>query len=66
MQTVALRLICEREDDIKAFVQQEYWSITAHLIFRGKNFTAKLHSIDGKGFTLPDESAVNSFSATSI
>ncbi|NIW38496.1 MAG: DNA topoisomerase I, partial [Gemmatimonadetes bacterium] len=31
VQTVALRLICEREDEIRAFVQEEYWSILAHL-----------------------------------
>jgi DNA topoisomerase I len=31
VQTVALRLITEREDEIRAFVPEEYWSITAHL-----------------------------------
>ena len=52
VQTVALRLICEREDEIRAFVQEEYWSITAHLERIEHPFDAKLHKIDGKAFTL--------------
>ena len=36
VQSVALRLICDREDEIDAFVQEEYWSITAHLSQAGK------------------------------
>jgi len=43
VQSVALRLICEREREIQSFVPEEYWSITAHL--RGQNppdFEAKL------------------------
>ncbi|MEQ1856323.1 MAG: type I DNA topoisomerase [Longimicrobiales bacterium] len=55
VQTVALRLICEREDEIRAFVQQEYWSITAHLERDAQAFEAKLHKIDGKAFALENE-----------
>ena len=57
VQTVALRLICEREDAIRAFEEQEYWSITARLRRLDHEFDAKLHKIDGKAFTLEDESA---------
>ena len=57
VQTVALRLICEREDDIRAFVQEEYWSVTAHLEREGQAFDAKLHQIDGKAFTLANQVA---------
>ena len=57
VQTVALRLICEREDEVRAFVEQEYWSITAHLSRDHQAFEAKLHQIDGKKFTLDDEEA---------
>ncbi|MEX2294709.1 MAG: type I DNA topoisomerase, partial [Gemmatimonadota bacterium] len=57
VQTVALRLICEREDEIKAFVAQEYWSITAHLEKDDQPFEAKLHQLDGKAFTLGDEAS---------
>jgi len=52
VQTVALRLICEREDEIRAFQEEEYWSVTAHLEKDGQRFQAKLHQIQGKAFTL--------------
>jgi DNA topoisomerase-1 len=55
VQTVALRLICEREDEIRAFVQEEYWSITAHLEREDQRFDAKLHQIEGKAFTIDNE-----------
>jgi DNA topoisomerase-1 len=57
VQTVALRLICEREEEIRAFEPEEYWSITAHLVKDGQPFDARLHKIDGKSFTLGDEEA---------
>ena len=46
VQSVAVRLICEREAEIEAFIPQEYWTITANLI--GKTpppFNAKLLQI---------------------
>jgi len=55
VQTVALRLICEREEEIRAFEQEEYWSITAQLLKDQQAFEAKLHHIDGKTFTIADE-----------
>jgi DNA topoisomerase I len=57
VQTVALRLITERESEIRAFVAEEYWSITALLEKDGKRFDAKLHQIDGKAFRLDNEAA---------
>src|SRR5690606_21295077 len=57
VQTVALRLIVEREDEIRAFVPEEYWSITAKLEKDGHHFEAKLHQIDGKSFRLENEAA---------
>ncbi|MGH7507578.1 MAG: type I DNA topoisomerase, partial [Longimicrobiales bacterium] len=57
VQTVALRLITEREAEIRAFETEEYWSITAHLLKDAKAFEAKLHHIDGKAFRLGDEAA---------
>jgi DNA topoisomerase-1 len=56
VQTVALRLICEREDEIRAFDAEEYWSVTAHLTKDDQPFEAKLQKIDGKAFKLGDES----------
>ncbi|MDH5758844.1 MAG: type I DNA topoisomerase [Gemmatimonadota bacterium] len=57
VQTVALRLICEREQEIRAFKEEEYWSITAHLQKDEQAFEAKLHQIAGKAFTLGSEEA---------
>ncbi len=48
VQTVALRLIVEREREIKAFKPQEYWSIAAELQKEGQKFAARLHAIDDK------------------
>lgn len=50
VQTVALRLIVERERDIRAFTPVEYWSIAANLQKGAQQFVARLHQIDGKGF----------------
>ncbi|HSJ12819.1 MAG TPA: type I DNA topoisomerase [Longimicrobiales bacterium] len=55
VQTVALRLIVEREAEIRAFTAEEYWSITALLEHGGRQFEAKLHQIDGKAFRLGSE-----------
>jgi DNA topoisomerase-1 len=48
VQTVALRLIVEREREIRAFKPVEYWTIEAVLEKDKQQFTAKLHQIDGK------------------
>jgi DNA topoisomerase-1 len=48
VQTVALRLICEREDEIRAFKPQEYWTIEADLEKDGQAFQARLHKLDGE------------------
>ncbi|MGH9204029.1 MAG: DNA topoisomerase, partial [Vicinamibacterales bacterium] len=57
VQTVALRLIVERERDIKAFKPQEYWSIRARLEKDAQSFEAKLHEIDEKKIDLHNEAA---------
>ncbi len=48
VQTVALRLIVEREEEIRAFKPQEYWTIEAKCEAAGKQFAAKLHKIADK------------------
>jgi DNA topoisomerase I len=49
VQSVALRLICDRELDIEKFRPQEYWSIDARFVTpKGVEFDAALSSIDGK------------------
>jgi DNA topoisomerase-1 len=56
VQSVALKMVVDREDEIKAFVPQEYWSFAAKLA--GKNpppFIAKLSKVDGKKADVPNE-----------
>ena len=49
VQSVALRLVCEREAEIEKFVAREYWTIVAHLATpAGAPFTARLVGADGK------------------
>ena len=48
VQSVALRMICEREEEIEAFVPQEYWSIHAQLEKDGKVFDAELSKYKNK------------------
>ncbi len=48
VQSVALRMICEREEEIEKFIPQEYWSIHANLDKDGKLFDAELSKIKGK------------------
>src|SRR5215467_7038100 len=48
VQSVALRLICERELEIEAFKPQEYWTVDADLSAATGNFTARLTHFEGK------------------
>jgi DNA topoisomerase I len=48
VQTVALRLLVEREREIRAFKPVEYWTVAAQLEHDSQRFTAKLHQIEGK------------------
>jgi len=58
VQSVAVKLIVDREREIEAFVQEEYWSVTALLqTEQEQQFEAKLHHKDGKKLALPNEEA---------
>lgn len=48
VQSVALRMICEREEEIEKFIPQEYWSIHTKFDKDGKIFDAELSKIKGK------------------
>ncbi len=49
VQSIALRLICEREKEIKSFIPEEYWTITASLEASSPPiFSAELSKIEGK------------------
>ncbi|MDI4662911.1 type I DNA topoisomerase [Xanthobacter autotrophicus] len=52
VQSVALRLVCDREREIETFVAREYWSIVARLATpRAEEFEARLSGADGKKIT---------------
>ncbi|HUI41305.1 MAG TPA: type I DNA topoisomerase [Terriglobia bacterium] len=60
VQTVALRLIVEREREIQAFNKQEYWTIAARVL--GQNpppFEARLVKFQGKDLEIPDQAAAD-------
>ena len=48
VQSVALRLVCEREDEIEAFKAQEYWTVDTDLRAPNGTFSAHLTHLDGK------------------
>ena len=50
VQSPALRMIVEREEEIEAFIAREYWSIEAECAHATQPFTAKLTKLDGKKF----------------
>ncbi|MDY0301301.1 MAG: type I DNA topoisomerase [Trichlorobacter sp.] len=58
VQSVALRLVCEREKEIRAFVEQEYWTIATKLQKQdGNQLKASLVAVNGKKlgkFDIPD------------
>jgi DNA topoisomerase-1 len=60
VQTVALRLIVEREREIQKFVKREYWTIAACV--HGQNpptFEARLMKLQGKDLEIPDQAAAD-------
>jgi len=60
VQSIALRLICEREKEIKDFVPEEYWSITAQLhAVNPPPFSANLVKINGKKAKITDGKRAN-------
>jgi DNA topoisomerase-1 len=61
VQSVALRLVCDREAEIEAFKTDEYWTVEATLATKaGEEFPARLHAIDGttlKKLDIKDEAS---------
>jgi len=56
VQSVALRLICEREQEIRVFKPEEYWTITAEVQSAGSDpLTVKLAKIDSKKAKIPNQ-----------
>lgn len=59
VQSVALRLICERENAIKEFVPREYWDITINLLKGKQEFSADLLRIDGQKASIGSKQEVD-------
>ncbi|MEO2068815.1 MAG: type I DNA topoisomerase [Desulfurobacteriaceae bacterium] len=58
VQSVALRLICDREEEIRNFVPREYWTVEGKFKKDSFEFPAKLFKVDGKKlekFSIPNE-----------
>lgn len=58
VQSPALRMIVEREQEIEAFIPREYWSIEADLAHKDQAFVGRLHQLDGnkvEQFSVTDE-----------
>lgn len=60
VQSVALRLICEREEEVENFLPEEYWTLDADFIKGKTKFTAQLVSYKGEKAELKNEETVNS------
>lgn len=58
VQSVAVKLVMDREKEIKAFVAEEYWSITAQLEKKKTAFEAKFFGLEGNKLDLPNEGEV--------
>src|SRR5687768_8105132 len=66
VQSVALRLIVDREREIELFKAQEYWAVTATFEADGQQFTARLAQLDGKKIdrlTIGDKGAADAAKA---
>lgn len=60
VQSVAVRLICEREDEINSFKPEEYWSLAAVLRNADdQNLEAKLIKKDGKKAAIPNQETID-------
>ncbi len=55
VQSVALRMICEREEEIEAFIPKEYWSVHTIMDKDGKLFEAEVNKHKGKKFDINNE-----------
>ena len=59
VQSVAVKLIVDREEEIEKFVPEEYWNINAILIKNDEKFSAKLAALNGKKIELHNKQEVD-------
>ncbi|HMI31179.1 MAG TPA: type I DNA topoisomerase, partial [Candidatus Limnocylindrales bacterium] len=64
VQSVALRLICEREDEVRAFVPREYWTLDADLATaKDERFRARVQKKSGEKIALENEAQAKAAAA---
>ena len=65
VHSVALRIICDREEEIEAFIPEEYWTLEASLKAAGekKSMVAKYHGSNHKKVTIQDKEEVETIKA---
>ena len=59
VQSVAVKLIVDREEEIEKFIPEEYWNITVNLLKKKENFQAKLYAKDSKKIELKTKNEVD-------
>ncbi|WP_027963176.1 type I DNA topoisomerase [Halalkalibacillus halophilus] len=59
VQSVAVKLVIDRENEIRNFEPEEYWSITSEFTHKKKKFEAKFYGVDDKKQELSTEDDVN-------
>lgn len=59
VQSVAVKLIIDREKEVQSFIPEEYWSIISTLKTGNDNFEAKFYGVDNKKIELKSEAEVN-------
>ncbi len=58
VQSVTVKLIIDRENEIRSFVPEEYWTITLHAAHEGQEFEAKFYGRNGEKLELKNENEV--------
>ncbi|MGL5150010.1 MAG: type I DNA topoisomerase [Clostridium sp.] len=59
VQSAALKLICEREEEIKKFIPEEYWTVDCVLLKDRKKLPIKLSTLKGKKIEIKNEGEAN-------
>ena len=59
VQSAALKLINDHDDEIKHFVPEEYWNILVKISLNGKDFNLTYHGNDNKKIIIPNEEEAN-------
>lgn len=59
VQSVAAKMIIDRENEIKAFKPEEYWSIAGTFVTNSEKFEGQFHGLKGKKKELPNEESVD-------